>query len=117
MNGTVISYLGDGAGGFAPGVPAYDLPPGYLNPEFLDIEAGDVDVDGTPDLVVLAGYGHENSAEGYWGKGHGDGTFEIPYYFGSTSGPFADPLVKPRDLNGDGFTDSQSRERDLHGHP
>jgi hypothetical protein len=105
VNGTILSFMGDGAGGFAAGVSAYDLPPGYLKPEFRDVEVENVDDDGTPDLVLMAGYGSQFPVDGYWGTGNGDGTFEFFYYFGSTEAGHADPLLKPRDLNGDGFTD------------
>jgi hypothetical protein len=48
--GEVAVYLGDGAGGFLPaGPPVPALPPGVLR-----LRAGDLDADGTTDLVALA---------------------------------------------------------------
>ncbi|HEU5181258.1 MAG TPA: VCBS repeat-containing protein, partial [Candidatus Polarisedimenticolia bacterium] len=105
IDGSAVSVLGDGHGGFAPSVPAYTLPPGYFNPEFLDVDSDDIDGDGVPDLILLVRSNMFAPGLGAWGPGHGDGTFEIPYYFGNSSTSAPARLLKPRDLNGDGITD------------
>jgi|HubBroStandDraft_1064217.scaffolds.fasta_scaffold16673_2 hypothetical protein len=102
-NTDLTILLGNGDGTFTAGT-SYTA--GY-DQIWFDVAAGDVNLDGKPDLVLTS---HDLTVNGAVGAaqamvvmlGNGDGTFAAPVGYGTATGPYA-PVIA--DFNGDGNPD------------
>ncbi len=109
FGGKVSAYLGLGGGGLGdPRVVIDSDPPGLL-PGIADIEAGRVNGDAIPDLLILfSTFALYDGTTGAWADGRGDGGFDGPYTLNRNVSVLGTifPLPPPADVNGDGLPDA-----------